>query len=86
MGMNENPNWKELIKEWQKSAKSQAEFCREKAIRVSLFGYHYRKNAISPEPKKEFIEIPVKSKEKGSLLSLEVGNNGEIVIRIKTGS
>jgi len=83
--MNENPNWNELIKEWQKSGKTQAEFCRERAVRVSLFGYHFRKKVV-PAPKKEFIEIPLKSKEKGSLLSLEVGNNGEIVIRIRTGS
>ena len=83
--MNENRDWIKIIEDWKVSGKTQAEYCRTAGISASAFGYHLRKKA-TPERKKEFIEIPVKSKEIGSLLSLEVGKNGEIVIRIKSGS
>ncbi|MBE7412262.1 MAG: hypothetical protein L6Q54_15690 [Leptospiraceae bacterium] len=84
--MNKKENWNEIIKKWKESGNSQAGFCREKSISLPAFGYHYRKEAVSIS-KNGFIEIPIKTKETGnSSLSLEISQNGEIIIQIKQGN
>lgn len=35
--------WEKLVEEFKKSGKSQAQWCREKNLKVKAFNYHYRR-------------------------------------------
>jgi len=70
--------WVKLIEEFKKSGKSQAQWCREKNIRIKAFNFHFRKykkenKTILPEVDK-VNWLPVELKPMiSSKLSIRVG-------------
>jgi transposase-like protein len=83
--------WERKVRAWRESGQNQSEFSRENGINSNTFSAWTRRlsvrNYVRMKQKQPdqtgFVEIPLKSKEKGSLFSLEVSDNGEIVIRIR---
>lgn len=68
--------WEKLVEEFKKSGKSQAQWCREKGLKVKVFNYHYRKlkgTTQSNQPNRQIDWIPVK---------LEAGISSKLSIRI----
>lgn len=55
--------WENIIKEFEKSGKSQAEWCREKNLKFKAFNFQYRKYRRDKQDKEEINKtnwIPVK--------------------------
>jgi hypothetical protein len=78
--------WKKLIKEFEKSNKTQAQWCREKNLKVKAFNFHYRKYRRDNQNKEEINKtnwIPVKFESMiTSKLNIRVG---KAIIEIENG-
>jgi hypothetical protein len=78
--------WEKLIEEFKASGKSQAQWCREKNLKVKAFNYQYRKLrkiAQNNQVDKQINWLPVELKPLiSSKLSIRVG---KAVIEIQNG-
>lgn len=71
--------WGQHIKSWQKSGISQAQYCEQKNLRISAFGYWHRKlGSLDSEIK--FVKLPANHPRTGSTLEIQFG--AEIKIRV----
>lgn len=78
--------WEKLIKEFKASGKSQAQWCREKNLKVKAFNYQYRKHKklIQNNPSNNQINwLPVKLEQ--SMLTKLCVRVGKVVIEIENG-
>lgn len=78
--------WEKLIKEFEKSGKSQAQWCREKNLKVKAFNFQYRKYRRDNQNKEEIDKtnwMPVKFETIiPSKLNIRVG---KAIIEIENG-
>ena len=78
--------WEKLVEEFKKSGKSQAQWCREKNLKVKAFNYHYRRLKGSTQntpPDKQINWMPVKFEPVfSSKLNIKIGR---AVIEIENG-
>ena len=78
--------WEKIIKEFEKSGKSQAQWCREKNLKIKAFNFQYRKYRRDNQDKEEIKKInwvPVKLETVlPSKLSIRVGKT---IIEIEKG-
>jgi cation transport regulator ChaB len=78
--------WEKLIKEVEKSGKSQAQWCREKNLKFKAFNYQYRKYRRDNQNEEENDKpnwIPVQFEATiSSKLNIRVGN---AIIEIENG-
>ena len=81
-----NNEWLTLIKEFEKSGKSQAQWCREKNLKDKAFNYQYRKYRRANQDKEEINKtnwMPVKFEPMiPSKLNIRVG---KAIIEIENG-
>lgn len=78
--------WEKLIEEFKTSGKSQAQWCREKNIKVKAFNYQYRKfkkNAQNKQSDNQTNWMPVKFE--AMILSKLNIRVGKAVIEIENG-
>ena len=79
-------DWDKLIEEFKASGKSQAQWCREKNLKIKAFSYQYRKRKrlIQNNPGDEQINwMPVKLEQlTSSKLNVRVG---KVIIEIENG-
>ncbi len=78
--------WEKLIKEFEKSGKSQAQWCREKNLKFKAFNYQYRKYRRDNQNEEEIDKrnwIPVKFEPMiTSKLNIRIG---KAIIEIENG-
>lgn len=78
--------WEKIIKEFEKSGKSQAQWCREKNLKIKAFNFQYRKYRRDNQDKEEIKKtnwIPVKFEPMlPSKLNIRVG---KVIIEIENG-
>lgn len=78
--------WEKLIKEFEKSGKSQSQWCRENDLKVKAFNYQYRKYRRDNQNNEEINKInwmPVKFESVvPSKLNIRVG---KAIIEIENG-
>jgi hypothetical protein len=71
--------WGQHVKSWKKSGLSQAKYCEQKNLRLSVFGYWHRKLG-SLDSKVKFVKLPASSPCAESILEIQMG--AEIKIRV----
>jgi hypothetical protein len=78
--------WEKIIKEFEKSGKSQAQWCREKNLKIKAFNFQYRKYRKDNQNKEQTNKInwmPVKFDPMlPSKLNIRVG---KAIIEIENG-
>ena len=79
-------NWDKLIQEFEESGKRQAQWCREKNLKIKAFNYQYRKHRKSAQNKpcdEQINWMPVKLEQLTSTkLNVRVG---KAIIEIENG-
>lgn len=78
--MNES-DWKQVFADWERSGLSQAEYCRQRQLSVTKFGYWRRRLSRKDESSGTFIELS--GRTRGERLELELANG--VVIRVPRG-